>query len=69
MKVYYKARVIHDVENDQYVVETKKRWYSPWEHQRSYSRSPHTSLEWCKEQAVTMCNGLVQQAVIYEVKK
>lgn len=69
MKVYYKARVIHDVENDQYIVESKKHWYSKWEFQRSYCKTTHTTLEWCEKQATILCDGLVKRTVVYEAFK
>jgi hypothetical protein len=66
MKVYYKARVIDDVENNQYIVEVKRHWWSKWEHQRTYSVSTHTTNDWCKQKAMEYCAGLVKRTVVYE---
>lgn len=60
MNAYYKARVLQDLPNDQYVVETKRHWFSKWCYETYFT---------CEEPAVKYCNSLVKRSVVYEVKK
>ena len=64
-RAYCDSRVIFDIDNNQYIVEAKRHWYSRWEFYKCIFVNQYMSDAKAKEGAVSCANALVNQVVIH----
>lgn len=64
-RAYFKSRVVHDIDRAYYIVETKRKWWSKWEHHRTFDVTQYCPDHMAKERAIELANALVSQRVIH----
>ena len=63
---YYKSRVVHVIDDKNFIVQVKEGFFSPWRNYSNYSYfSPHSNEASAKENAVALANQLVSSVVIH----
>ena len=67
MKQFYKIRVIINHKDGSCVVQTKDKWFSPWNFYQSFSTSVYTKPEDAKKYAIDCADRISASRVIYEV--
>lgn len=67
MRVFYKIRVVANLDSGYYEVQTKVHWWSIWKKYERYVKTWDLSLDAVKQHAITTANRLASEQVIYEV--
>lgn len=67
MKQFYKVRVVINHKDGSCVVQTKNKWFSPWEFYQSFSTREHINPENAKKYAIDCADRISASRVIYEV--
>lgn len=67
MKQFYKVRVLVNHKDGSCTVQTKNRWFSPWEFYQQFSTSVHINAEKAEECAIACADRISATSVIYEV--
>jgi hypothetical protein len=67
MKQFYKVRVVINYKDGSCTVQTKSRWFSPWEFYHYLPTDEHVTAEKAKNDAIACADRISASRVIYEV--
>lgn len=70
-KPFYKVRVVHDAANSRFFVQTKDKWYKPWNglvNSFSYEKAYHQMYteETAERAALELAESISKQTIIAE---
>ena len=67
MKQFYKVRVVVNYKDGSYTVQTKSRWFSPWEFYHHFLTDVHITAEKAEKDAIACADRISATRVVYEV--
>ena len=67
MKQFYKVRVLVNHKDGSCTVQTKSRWFSPWDFYHYIPTGGHVTAEKAKKEAIDCADRISATRVIYEV--
>ena len=67
MKQFYKVRVVVNDKDGSCTVQTKSRWFSPWEFYHHFLTGGHVTAEKAKKEAIDCADRISATRVVYEV--